>query len=86
MERACGMGPGTVILDVAPKALLKPGGKTSLAGIKILDGVKLRPITEMSSIARTLQGLRMSDWALLVSCPRASVERVAKAARRQLPG
>jgi len=69
---------------VPPKALLKPGGKTSLAGLRILDGAKVRPITEISSIARALQGRRMFDWALLVSCPRADVDFVRKAAPRSL--
>jgi HD superfamily phosphohydrolase len=86
VERACGLPPASVVIDVPPKALLKPGGKTSLAGLKILDGSKLRPITEMSSIARALQGRRMFDWALLVSCPKPHVERVGKAARRAVLG
>ncbi len=86
IERACGLDKGCVVVDVPPKSLLKPGGKTSLAGLKILDGAKVRPITELSSIARALQGRRMFDWALLVSCPRANVERVGKAAWRVLLG
>lgn len=86
IERTCGLKKGAVVVDVPPKALLKPGGKTSLVGLKIRDGSKVRPITELSSIARALQGRRMFDWALLVSCPRESVERVGKAAARVLVG
>lgn len=86
IESACSIDPGSMVVDVPPKALLKPGGKTSLAGLRILDNGKVRPITELSSIARALQGRRMFDWALLVSCPKPHVARVEKAARRALLG
>jgi HD superfamily phosphohydrolase len=86
VEKACRLDSGSVIVDVPPKALLKPGGKTALSGLKILDGTKLRPITEMSSIARALQGRRMFDWAMLVSCARQDVEAVSKRAWRVLLG
>jgi hypothetical protein len=86
IEAACALEPGSVSVDVPPKALQRPGGKTQLAGLKILDDGRARPLTELSSIARALQGRRMFDWALLVSCPSAHVERVGKAARRGLLG
>jgi HD superfamily phosphohydrolase len=71
---------------VPPKALLRPGGKTALAGLKIRNGTKLRPISEMSSIARALQGRRMFDWAMFASCSRQNVEAVSKKAWRVLLG
>ncbi len=86
IEEACRLDPGAVVVDVPPRALLRPGGKTALAGLKILDGTKLRPISEMSSIARALQGRRMFDWAMLVSCPKAHVEAVGRKAWRVLLG
>jgi len=86
LEAAASLPPGSVLIDVPPKALLAPGGKTSLGNLKILDNGKLRPVTELSPLARSLQGRRMFDWALLVSCPAPHIERVGKMARRVLLG
>lgn len=86
IEGRCRLPPGSVVVDVPPRSLLKPGGKTALAGLKILDAGKLRPIAEMSPIARALQGRRMFDWALLVSAPREVREKVGKAAARAILG
>lgn len=86
LEAAAGLPAGSVLVDVPPKALLSPGGKTSLATLKILDGTKLRPVSELSPLARSLQGRRMFDWALLVSCAPPHVERVGRLARRVLLG
>lgn len=86
VEAAAGLDAGSVIVDVPPRPLLRPGGKTSLAGLQILDGGRARPIAELSPLARSLTGRRMFDWALLVSAPKEHRERVAAVARRVLVG
>jgi HD superfamily phosphohydrolase len=86
VESAAGLPAGSVIVDVPPKPLLTPGGKTSLAGLQIFDEGRLRPIAEMSPLARSLTGRRMFDWAVLVSAPKGHRDRVGAVARRVLLG
>jgi len=86
VEAATGLAAGSVIVDVPPKPLFSPGGKTSLSGLQILDDGKPRPIADLSPLARSLTSRRMFDWALLVSAPAEHRERVAAAARRALLG
>ncbi len=73
-------------MDVPPKQLLTPGGKTALSGLSILDDGRARPIAEISPLAKSLAARRMFDWALLVSCPPRDRERVGKVAKRILLG
>lgn len=86
VEAAAGLDAGSVIIDVPPRALLAPGGKTSLTGLQVVEGGRARPIAEISPLARSLTGRRMFDWALLVCTPREHREQVGPVARRVLLG
>jgi hypothetical protein len=52
--------------------------------VRILDGGKVRMLPRMSSIASSLQNRRVHEWAVMVACPAADVEKVGRASKRVL--
>jgi hypothetical protein len=49
-----------------------------------LDSGKVKLLPKMSPIAASLQSRRVHEWAVMVSCPLKSKEKVGRAAERVL--
>lgn len=79
-----GLDMSEVILDVPSRQSLTGEIRRGKTEVPILDGGKVRPLTRLSPISKALQARAVHDWALMVSCPERSVERVQRAAARVL--
>jgi HD superfamily phosphohydrolase len=79
-----GTDPGNVIIDVPSHELPVSEPRIALADVRILDGGKVRMLPRMSSIASSLQNRRVHEWAVMVACPAADVEKVGRASKRVL--
>lgn len=69
-----------VNVDVPSRSTLLSLEKVGKTDVDIFDGNKLRPITQFSPLARSLQARPMFDWAIMISAPKEDMEAVRKAA------
>ncbi len=84
IAQRAGADPGHVIIDVPSCELSVSEPRLSLTDARILDEGKVRLLSRMSSIAASLQVRRAHEWAIMVACPAANREGVAKAAAKVL--
>ena len=52
--------------------------------IRVLDEGELYPLSKFSPLARALQQRTVTQWGLLVACPREGLEKVGPAVGRAL--
>lgn len=81
IARKAGLEPWQVLVDIPSKSTLLALEKIGKTDVDIDDGTKLRPITQFSPLARSLQARSMLDWAVLISAPSGHEETVRSAAR-----
>jgi HD superfamily phosphohydrolase len=79
-----GLPPGDVIVDVPAAELLVSEPRIYTTNIRVLDGGQLHPLSKYSPLARALQQRTVTQWGLLVACPRDAVDAVREAAERTL--
>ncbi|MBN1678444.1 MAG: HD domain-containing protein [Candidatus Thermoplasmatota archaeon] len=84
IAQRAGVDPGHVVIDVPSRELSVSEPRLSLTDARILDKGKVRLLSRMSSIAASLQVRRAHEWAVMVACPAANREVVAKAAAKVL--
>lgn len=80
-----GLAAGDVIVDVPAAELLVSEPRLFTTDIRVLEDGELHPLSRYSPLARALQQRTVANWGLLVAAPKAAVEAVAVAARRDLP-
>jgi HD superfamily phosphohydrolase len=84
IARRAGVDPGHVVIDVPSTELPVSEPRISLTDVRILDSGKVKLLPKMSPIAASLQSRRVHEWAVMVSCPLKSKEKVGRAAERVL--
>ena len=84
IAQRAGVGSGEVIIDVPSHELPVSEPRISLTDIRVVDGKRVRLLPRLSSIAQSLQNRRVHEWAVMVACPKASREKVSKAAKKTL--
>ncbi|MGI5964504.1 MAG: HD domain-containing protein [Candidatus Methanomethylophilaceae archaeon] len=73
-----------VAVDIPSESALFSKISIGKTDVSILDGERVRSITKLSSISKSLQARDVFRWAVLVSCPADKFEAVAKAAESVL--
>ncbi len=82
LARRAGLDDGQVIVDVPVAELLLSEPRIYTTHFQVLDGDELFPLSKFSPLARALQQRTVTQWGLLVACPREAVEVVKGAAER----
>jgi HD superfamily phosphohydrolase len=82
LARRTGLEEGHVIVDVPAAELLLSEPRIYTTNFRVLDGGDLCPLSKFSPLARALQQRTVTQWGLLVACPRGAVEAVRGAAER----
>jgi HD superfamily phosphohydrolase len=73
-----------VILDIPERELLITEPRIGKTEVPIINGDRVRPLSKYSPLAKAIQTRSVNDWAVMVSTPEASRERVQKAAEKVL--
>jgi HD superfamily phosphohydrolase len=81
-----GLDEGDVMVDVPAAELLLSEPRLYTTHIRVLDGSELYPLSKFSPLARALQQRTVTQWGLLVACPKEEVDKVGAAAERSLGG
>lgn len=84
IANAVGIDEGYVLIDIPEKIASLSEPRLGKTRIPILDGNVVRYLTRYSPLAKALQQRRIHDWILMVSTPKQYVEKVEKAAKREL--
>ena len=73
-----------VILDMPERELLITEPRIGKTEVPIINGDRVKPLSKYSPLAKAIQTRSVNDWAVMVSTPEASLERVQKAAEKVL--
>jgi HD superfamily phosphohydrolase len=84
LARKAGLDEGLVVVDVPAAELLLSEPRLYTTHIRVWDEGELHPLSKFSPLARALQQRTVTQWGLLVACPKEAVERVSSAAERSL--
>lgn len=84
LARRADLEEGLVVVDVPAAELLLSEPRLYTTHIRVWDEGELHPLSKFSPLARALQQRTVTQWGLLVACPREAVDRVASAAGRSL--
>jgi HD superfamily phosphohydrolase len=79
-----GLDEGLVVVDVPAAELLLSEPRLYTTHIRVWDDGDLHPLSKFSPLARALQQRTVTQWGLLVACPKEAFDRVAAAAERSL--
>lgn len=79
-----GLSGGEVVVDVPAAELLVSEPRLYTTNIRVLEGGELHPLSRFSPLARALQQRTVTQWGLLVACPKGAVEAVRAAAERTI--
>ena len=83
IARKAGLEEGYVIVDAPGRDILLSEPRLKKMDVKILDnGVK--KLSDYTPLANALQMRGVTEWGIMVCCPREAVERVAEAAEKVL--
>jgi HD superfamily phosphohydrolase len=84
LARRTGLEEGLVVVDVPAAELLLSEPRLYTTHIRVWDEGELHPLSKFSPLARALQQRTVTQWGLLVACPKEAVEKVSAAAERAL--
>lgn len=84
IANAAGIDEGYVLIDIPEKIATLSEPRLGKTRIPILDGNNVKLLTRYSPLAKALQLRKIHDWILMVSTPKQYVEKVEKAAKREL--
>jgi HD superfamily phosphohydrolase len=84
LSRKAGVEEGLVVVDVPAAELLLSEPRLYTTHIRVWDDGDLHPLSKFSPLARALQQRTVTQWGLLVACPKESVDKVAAVAERSL--
>ena len=84
LARKTGLDEGLVVVDVPAAELLLSEPRLYTTHIRVLDDGDLHPLSKFSPLARALQQRTVTQWGLLVACPKEAIDKVASAAERSL--
>jgi len=84
LAQRTGLGEGLVVVDIPAAELLLSEPRLYTTHIKVWDEGDLHPLSKFSPLARALQQRTVTQWGLLVACPKEAVDQVAAAAERSL--
>ncbi len=84
LARRTGLEEGQVVVDVPTAELLLSEPRLYTTHIRVFDDGELHPLSRFSPLARALQQRTVTQWGLLVACPREAVDRVASKAEAAL--
>ena len=79
-----GLEEGMVVVDVPAAELLLSEPRLYTTHIRVYDDGDLHPLSRFSPLARALQQRTVTQWGLLVACPREAVDKVAEVSKRTL--
>ncbi len=79
-----GLEEGMVVVDVPAAELLLSEPRLYTTHIRVYDDGDLHPLSRFSPLARALQQRTVTQWGLLVACPREAVDKVAEVTKRTL--
>lgn len=86
LARRADLDEGVVVVDVPAAELLLSEPRLYTTHIRVLHDGALHPLSKFSPLARALQQRTVTQWGLLVACPREAVERVRSVVARSLEG
>ncbi len=86
LARKAGLAEGLVLVDVPAAELLLSEPRLYTTHIRVWDEGELHPLSKFSPLARALQQRTVTQWGLLVACPKEAVEKVASVAEQSLSG
>ncbi len=84
LARRADLDEGAVVVDVPAAELLLSEPRLYTTHIRVMHDGALHPLSRFSPLARALQQRTVTQWGLLVACPREAVERVRSAVARSL--
>jgi HD superfamily phosphohydrolase len=84
LARRAGLPEGQVLVDVPAAELLLSEPRLYTTHIRVWDEGELHPLSKFSPLARALQQRTVTQWGLLVACPREALDRVASKTRSAL--
>ncbi len=84
IANAVGIDEGYVLIDMPEQIASLSEPRLGKTRIPIVDGNSVQYLTKYSPLAKALQTRRIHDWVLMVSTPKKYVEKVEKAAKREL--
>jgi HD superfamily phosphohydrolase len=84
LARRAGLDEGLVVVDVPAAELLLSEPRLYTTHIRVWDEGELHPLSKFSPLARALQQRTVTQWGLLVACPKEAMDKVAAAAERTL--
>lgn len=83
IARKAGLDEGYVIVDVPGRDILLSEPRLKKMDVKILDG-EIKPLSGYTPLANALQMRGVTEWGIMVCCPRRDVGKVAAAAEKAL--
>jgi HD superfamily phosphohydrolase len=84
LAQRTGLSEGDVMVDVPASELLLSEPRLYTTHIRVRDGDELHKLSKFSPLARALQQRTVTQWGLLVACPKEAVGTVGVAAERAL--
>ncbi len=78
-----GLDEGYVIVDVPGREILLSEPRLKKMDVKILDE-DVKPLSDYTPLANALQMRGVTDWGIMVCCPKEAVDNVADAAEKVL--
>jgi uncharacterized protein len=83
IARKAGLGEGYVIVDAPGRDILLSEPRLKKMDVKILDN-GINKLSDYTPLANALQMRGVTEWGIMVCCPREAVEKVAEAAEKVL--
>jgi len=83
IARKAGLEEGYVIVDAPGRDILLSEPRLKKMDVKILDN-GIKKLSDYTPLANALQMRGVTEWGIMVCCPREAVERVAEAAEKVL--